>query len=264
MKTLVLGLALSLPVWPQAVTGVIHGTATDRTGAVVPGAAVRAINLLTGETKASKADMGGNYLFPSLPVGTYRVEVEAAGFKKFIHEGIELNVNRNARVDAALEVGQLTEQLQVTGDVPLVDTYQVQMGALVDSRRARDLPLSGRNIYSLAIVLPGVTSVGAETVFTRNGNTLRVNGSRSRDSTFMRDGGFNNSHWRNAGNAAPNPDAVQEFRVITSNYNAEFGRSAGAVVNVITRSGTNQLHGTAFEFLRNARLNARNFFQSSV
>ncbi|MEK7408286.1 MAG: TonB-dependent receptor [Acidobacteriota bacterium] len=248
----------------QAVTGTILGTVTDPTGAVVPGAAVKAVNVLTGETKTASTDPAGNYLFVSLPVGEYRIEVEAAGFMKFIRQGIVLTVNRNARADIALQVGQVSEQLQVTGDVPLVDTHQVQMGALVDSRRIRELPLSGRNVYSFASILPGVTSASMQTIFTREGNTLRVNGSRTRHSTFLLDGGFNNSHWRNAGNAAPNPDAIQEFNLITNNYNAEYGRSAGAVVNVVTRSGTNEFHGTLYEFLRNDRLNARNFFVPTV
>ena len=135
--------------------------------------------------------------------------------------------------------------------MPLVDTREVQLGGLIESRRVNDLPLNGRNVYQLVTTLPGVSSARLATGPDDTGNYMNVNGSRSRQSTFFLDGNMNNSHFRNSGNEAPNPDAVEEFRLITSNFNAEFGRSSGAVVNVVTHSGTNQFHGTAFEFLRN-------------
>jgi hypothetical protein len=252
------------PLCAQGVAGTILGTVTDPTGARVPGATVVAINVLTGETHTATTNQEGDYLFPVLPIGEYRIEVEAQGFKKFVRQGITLTVNRNARVDVPLEVGQVTEEVRVVGDVPLVDTRQVQLGSLVDSQRVNDLPLNGRNVYDLVSLLPGVVSTRLPTVQDNSGNFLNVNGSRTRQSTFMLDGGFNNDLWRNSGNAAPNPDAVQEFRLITSNFNAEYGRSPGAVINVVTKSGTNQLHATMFEFLRNNKLNARNFFQADV
>lgn len=266
MRRRILSIALlwTASLFGQGITGTILGTISDSTGAVAPNITVNVINTLTGEKRTTASDSSGSYLLPALPVGVYRVEVAAPGFKKFLHDGIQLDANRNARVDVVLQVGQLTEQVEVTGDAPLVDTHQVQAGALVDSMRAVDLPLNGRNVYSLVSTLPGVTAVNTQTVYTRDGNSLRVNGSRTSHSSFMLDGALNNSHFRNAGSASPNPDAVQEVQVITSNYNAEFGRSAGAVVNVLTKSGTNEFHGSLFEFLRNDKLNARNFFQGSV
>jgi hypothetical protein len=250
--------------WSQSSTATILGNVTDPSGSPVPGVRVSATQGLTGETRFTESDVSGYYLLPALPVGVWRVEVKASGFKSFSRDGITLDVNRNARVDISLTLGEVSERVEITGDAPLVDTRQVQLGGLVDSRRIRELPLSGRNVYSLATLIPGVTAVGAETISTRGGTTLRVNGARPRHSTYLMDGGFNNSHWRNGGNAAPNPESVQEVKIVTSNYNAEYGRSAGAVVSVVTRSGTNELHGALYHFLRNDRLNARNFFNPVV
>ncbi len=248
----------------QAVTASIAGTVSDPSGARIPGAAVSVTNVLTSETHSTTANEQGDYVFPVLPIGQYRVQAEAPGFKKSVREGIVLTVNRNARVDAVLEVGQVTEEIRVLGDASVVDTRQVQLGGLVDSQRISELPLNGRNVYDLVSILPGVGRTRLATVQDNDGNQVSVNGSRTRHSTFLLDGGFNNDLWRNSGNAAPNPDAVQEFRLLTSNFNAEYGRSPGAVINVVTKSGTNQLHLSAFEFLRNNRLNARNFFRPSV
>ena len=248
----------------QSSTANILGTVADPSGVPMPNVTVTATQTQTGEARTTRTDDSGYYLLPSLPVGLWRVDVRADGFKAFRRDGIQLDVNRNARVDVSLALGDVTQSVEITGDAPQVDTRQVQLGSLVDSRRIRELPLSGRNVYSLAALIPGVSSVGAQTVSTRDGNTLRVNGSRSRHSTFLMDGGSNNSHWRNGGNAAPNPEAVQEVKIVTSNYNAEYGRSSGAVVSVVTRSGTNEWHGSAYEYLRNDKLNARSFFVPTV
>jgi hypothetical protein len=257
-------LALAGRVFGQAVTGTIFGSVSDPTGAGVTAVTVRAINTGTSETHSTPADAQGAYLFPTLPPGQYRVEVEASGFKKVIREGISLGVNQNARVDLRLEVGSLNQEIRVNSDAPLVDTREVQVGGTVDQARVESLPLNGRNVYNLVTVLPGVARATTQTVADNSGNFVEANGSRTRQSNFLLDGGFNNSLYRNGGNQAPNPDAVGEFRVLTSNFDAEFGRLSGAVINVVTKSGTNQFHGSMFEFLRNNDLNARNFFQPSV
>jgi hypothetical protein len=236
----------------------------DETAAAVPEAQVTVSNTLTGETRTVTTDAAGNYIVTALPVGQYRVEVKRDGFKSFVATGITLEVNQNARIDARLTVGAVMESVEVTTDAAQVDTYQTQLGAVVDTNRVNDLPLNGRNVYDLAITLPGVAGTRFNTVSDSGGNYLNVNGSRSRQSTFLLDGAFNNDMWRNSGNSSPNPDAVQEFRLITSNFNAEFGRSPGAVFNVVMKSGTNRFHGSAWEFLRNNKLNARPFFQPSV
>lgn len=246
------------------VTGTILGTVLDESGAAVPAAAVTVNNTLTGEIRRAASDAAGAYIITALPVGQYRVEIRRDGFKAFIASGIGLEVNQNIRIDARLAVGAVVESVEVTADAAQVDTYQTQLGAVVDTKRVNDLPLNGRNVYDLAITLPGVSNTNFNTVSNSGGAFLNVNGSRTRQSTFMLDGAFNNDLWRNSGNTSPNPDAVQEFRLITSNFNAEFGRSPGAVFNVVLKSGSNELHGSAFEFLRNDKLNARPFFQPSV
>lgn len=251
-------------VWAQGVTGTILGSVEDASGARVPAASVTVANIQTGETRSAKSDAAGNFLFQALPVGRYRLRAEAAGFKQFLADNIILDVNQNARVDAKLEVGSVTEEVMVTADAALVETQQVQVGGVVGAGRVTDLPLNGRNVYDLVSTLPGVQSTRFTTVQDNSGNYLNVNGSRTRQSTFLLDGSFNNDLYRNSGNGAPNPDAVEQFRLITSNFNAEFGRSPGAVFNVVTKSGTNELHATFWEFLRNNKLNARNFFQSTV
>ena len=257
-------LAMATGAYAQGVTGTIAGTVTDASGGRLAQARIRVTNDLTGEERKDTTNDAGDYLVPNLPIGRYSVEAEMAGFRKFTQQGIQLNVNQNARVDIKLEVGALNQEVKVTGGAPLVDTREVQIGGVMETRRVNDLPLNGRNVYQLVTTLPGVTSARLATGPDDTGNYLNVNGSRSRQSTFFLDGNMNNSHFRNSGNEAPNPDAVEEFRLITSNFNAEFGRSSGAVVNVVTRSGTNQFHGTLFEFLRNNELNARNFFVPTV
>ncbi|MEP7364032.1 MAG: carboxypeptidase regulatory-like domain-containing protein [Acidobacteriota bacterium] len=246
------------------VSGTILGTVMDESSAAVPASSVTTTNTLTGEIRRATTDAAGNFIVTALPVGQYRVEVKHEGFKAFVATGITLEVNQNVRIDARLTIGAVVESVEVTTDSAKVDTYQTQLGTVVDTHRVNDLPLNGRNVYDLAITLPGVSNTNFNTVSNSGGAFLNVNGSRTRQSTFMLDGAFNNDLWRNSGNTSPNPDAVQEFRLITSNFNAEFGRSPGAVFNVVMKSGTNSLHGSVFEFLRNDKLNARPFFQPTV
>lgn len=262
LALLVLGF-LAAPLCAQ-VTGTILGTVLDESNAAVPGATVVVGNSLTGESRTVTSDASGNYIVTALPVGQYKVEVRLDGFKTFVATGIGLEVNQNLRLDARLVVGAVSESVEVTTEAAQVDSYQTQIGAVVDTNRVNDLPLNGRNVYDLAITLPGVSNTNFNTVSSNAGAYLNVNGSRTRQSTFMLDGAFNNDLFRNSGNSSPNPDAVQEFRLITSNFNAEFGRSPGAVFNVVLKSGTNAFHGSAFEFLRNDKLNARPFFQPTV
>jgi hypothetical protein len=249
----------------QTVTGTILGTISDTSGARVAGAAVTAINELTEERHSTTSNPAGDYLLIALPVGKYRVEVESQGFKKFVRQGVGLEINQNARVDAKLELGEVTQQVVVEGDAAAVDTHQVQLGTVVDTRRINDLPLNGRNVYSLVTQLPGVTGTTLQSQpDVAQGNQMNLNGSRTLQTSFMLDGGLNNNVWRDGGLMSPNPDAVEEFRLITSNYNAEYGRSGGGIVNVITKSGTNQYHGTLYEYLRNDDLDSRSFFNPSV
>jgi len=248
----------------QTPTGTIAGSVADTTGGRVAGAAVRLVNLQTGETRTAASSGSGDFIFTNVPAGPYTLDAQASGFKREQRTGVVLEVNQNARVDFALPVGQVTDSVEVSGDVTQVDTHDVQLGGTVDSRRVRELPLNGRNVYDLMVLMPGVSNVNTSLTGNNDANNMNVNGARVRANNFYLDGAFNNALFRNGGNQAPNPDAVEEYHLITSNFDAEYGRLPGSVTNVITRSGTNAFHGSAFEFLRNDKFNARNFFQPGV
>ena len=251
-------------VFGQTTAGTVSGSISDSSGAQIPGATVRITNVATQESSTTTTGVTGDYVFPSVPTGEYILEAEFKGFKTERRTGIKLDVNQNARVDFTLQVGEATEVVQVTSDVPLVDTREVQLGGTIDAQRVQDLPLNGRNVYDLTALIPGVTNVDTSVTGNNTGTTMNVNGNRVRENNFYLDGAANNALFRNGGNQAPNPDAVQEFHLITSNFDAEYGRLPGSVMNIVTRSGTNSFHGSLFDFLRNDSVNARNFFEPSV
>jgi hypothetical protein len=244
----------------QGTTGNILGTVSDTTGAVIPNAQVAATNLETNFTRAAATNASGEYQIQLLPPGTYRIEVTASGFKKFAQTGVVLEVNRNARVDASLTAGAVSETVSVTSDAPLVETTNPALGQTINNQDILNLPLVNRDIYSLLELTAGVdTTFQATDNFGAPMRVTLVNGSSNAGAgsvNYSLDGGTNASGLRNTGNQVPNPDAVREFRVITNSYSAEYGRFAGGVVDVVTKSGTNALHGSLFEFLRNDVLNA--------
>jgi len=254
----------------QVDTATIVGTVQDSSGAVVPGAAVTATEVNTNSKTTTRADASGNYVITPLRVGTYTVAVEAQGFKKETHSGIVLEVQARVRVDFTLQVGSIAEVVNITSEVPVVETETSSLGDVVDSQQVTDLPLNGRDFTQLATLTTGVIKItessgsinGATSQSNGNaGGAFAVNGTRGNLNNFMLDGVDNNSN-DNAGNVLQtNVDAIQEFRIQTSDYSAEFGRSGGAVINATIKSGTNQFHGTAFDFLRNDVLDARNFFE---
>ncbi len=248
----------------QSPTGTVAGSVSDSTGARLPGAAIELRNLGNGEVRPTTSGSSGEFVFTAVPAGQYAITAQASGFKREQKTNLLLEVNQNARVDFSLQVGQITDSVEVSADTTQVDTRDVQLGGTVDSRRIRELPLNGRNVYDLMVLMPGVTNVNTSLTGTNDANNMNVNGARVRDNNFYLDGAFNNALFRNGGNQAPNPDAVEEYHLITSNFDAEYGRLPGSVTNVITRSGTNAFHGSAFEFLRNDTFNARNFFQANV
>jgi hypothetical protein len=252
--------AAGLPLHSQ-VTASLQGTVTDDSGLAVVDATVTALNSSTNERRTTQTNATGNYSLPALPVGTYTVQCELQGFRTWVQQGIELTLNRNARVDVRLAVGSVSEKITVVEDAPLVDTSSAEMGALVDQRRIRELPLNGRNSLSLVSLVAGAQELRTGNAQGFPEHRVSINGGRPEQNNWLLDGGDNTSTLRNYGSVVPNPDAVQEFKVMTSNYDAEYGRSAGAVVNVVTRSGSNEFHGTAAEFLRNRRLNSRNAFE---
>jgi hypothetical protein len=255
------------PLHAQVATGTILGHVRDATGAEVPTAQVTATNVATGFTRTTTTDAEGQYALRLLPVGDYRVDVALSGFKNFSQTGIRLEVGRNARVDATLEPGGVQEVVSVVADAPLVETNSAALSRTVGQNEVLNLPLVNRDLYSLLSITGGVTSNdnsnslgGPEQLTTINGSQRAQIGSVS----FQLDGGNNTAGLRGTGNPAPNPEAVQEFRVITNNYAAEYGRYPAGVVDVVTKSGTNQFHGAVFEFFRNEKLNAKRWAPPGV
>ena len=263
LLSLALICAFSTVAVAQEANGRIIGTVTDPQGAVVPGAKVTATNTSTLTAQISReatTDEDGSYQIISLPIGTYQVTVERQGFKKFITAGNKLQINQVLRVDAQLEVGAANEVVNVVGQAAAVETVNPTIGHSVTSRPILDLPLNGRNVMQLALLQPGVTETNPSDGGGSQGFT--VAGSRSDAVTYLLDGGVNNNLLSNRLVYNPNPDGVAEFRILESNYTAEYGRNGGGIISVVTKSGTNDLHWSLFEFLRNNSLNANSFFNN--
>ncbi|MEK7751740.1 MAG: carboxypeptidase regulatory-like domain-containing protein, partial [Acidobacteriota bacterium] len=247
-------------------TGTIHGTVTDPAGLGVPAASVTAVLAERGTTRKVETNAQGSYVLPLLPIGAYEVSVEARGFKVFRRSQIELTATENVRVDAQLALGSMAETVSVTAEAPLIDSRSSMIGTLIDSRRLPELPINGRNIIALASLLPGASQISAPQTFTgdRSGPTVSMSGGRGNQNLFLFDGAHFNAVFRNTGLNYPPPDALREVKVLSNSFTAEYGRNAGSIFNVVTRSGTNDLHASAWEFLRNDKLDARNFFAPSV
>lgn len=269
LKSFSLGLLLAFPALLCAqATGTIHGTVVDSTGAVIPGVAVTITNTGTNVARVVQADDSGQYVAPLLPVGAYSVGAQKDGFAKFLQTGIKLQVNTNVQANVVLPLRTTNEQVTVSSDAVMVQTTTSNLVQVVDQRRIEDLPLNGRNILQLMSLSAGVSDRGAAggtlQVNTIGGGSyhapVSINGARGNATNFLLDNADNNDGYTNIAEPYPNPDAIQEFSIQTSNFDAQYGRQVGGVVNAVTRSGTNQFHGTAFNFLRNYKMNARNFF----
>jgi len=249
----------------QTTTGSIVGTVTDPSGGVVAGASVTVTNEGTGIVVIKiTTDAAGHYVATTLPVGRYSVTVEAPGFKKSVSAGLVLNVQDRLGVNVVLEVGQVSDTVQVIGAAPALETDTSYLGQVVESQRIVDLPLNGRFFTRLAVLTAGTTPTAPGARDERTGG-FSSNGVRPFQNNYLLDGIDNNSLSQDLTNEAsfvygPSPDAISEFRVQTNSMSAEFGRSGGAVMNVNIKSGTNGLHGSLFHFLRNSALDARNFF----
>lgn len=254
-------------LYAQTQTGGISGTVTDPAGAVVPGATLTLTNLDTNEARSQTSNDLGAFTFPALPPGRYRIEVEQTGFKRFVEGPLEVRVQQFLSVNPALEVGQTSQTVEVTGQVTLLDPSTSSLSHVVENRQVTELPLNGRNTLALVALTPGIRTQGEFTqhVATRSyagwGN-FSSNGGISDANEILVDGGSVTMFLMNAPSLIPPVDATQEFRVQTNNYSAEFDRSAGAVVNIGIRSGTNRLHGSVYEFFRNSKLDANDFFQN--
>src|SRR6476660_4343888 len=253
----------------QTVSGTILGTVTDSSGSVVPNAKVTILNEGTGLTRTVQADANGEFTAPSLPTGHYTVIAELTGFKTLTLSNIELGVDQRARIDLKLEVGAMTESVSVEATSPLLQTSSSELGTTVQAAQIEALPLNGRNFVNLTRTIPGVLRGipganidGAGSLAWRASASFSANGQRPRDNNYMLDGVDNNETWLQTVVVFPSVDALDEFKLQTSTYSAEFGRSLGGVVNLQIKSGTNSLHGSGFEFHRDDQFDANNFFNN--
>jgi Carboxypeptidase regulatory-like domain len=274
VKRVALGLLLVAGLLPaslaaQAVTGTILGTISDASGAIMPGTTVTLRNVNTGLTRVVVADTNGEYTAPSLPTGKYTVTAELSGFKTITTQNIDLGVDQHIRVNVRLEVGAIEESVTVTGSSPLVQTNSSELGTTVAEEEIKTLPLNGRNFVNLTRTVPGVVRGipganidGAGSLAWRASASFSANGQRPRDNNYMLDGVDNNETWLQTVVIFPSVDALDEFKLQTSTYSAEFGRSLGGVVNLQIKSGSNAMHGSGFEFLRNDAFDANNFFNN--
>lgn len=264
--------AVLLILSPLAIaqsTGTISGFVHDPSGAAVQGATVTATMTEQNSSRTSTTDASGFYNFTALLPGQYTLTVAAPGFQQEVRPGVQLTVSQNVRVDAQLKVGSAQTKVSVTSTAPLVDTTSNTISGLVDDRRIVDLPLNGRNVMSLAGILPGVTNVSAPQTMVqgdgaRGGPEMDVSGGLPNAALYTFDGAYFNNPSRNTGINMPPPDAIAQFRILTANFEAQYGFSSGAQVQVVSKAGTNSFHGAAWEFLRNNAFNARDYFSPSV
>src|SRR3989454_4974735 len=247
-------------VWAQS-TAQISGTVKDQSGAVLPGVQVTATQTATGLARSAITNETGSYVLPDLPVGPYRLEAALSGFRTFAQSGIVLQVGSNPVINVSLEVGQVAETVEVQADAALVETRATGVGQVIDNVRVMELPLAARNVQQL-IILSGAAVGGGAQNSPRNYPTdiISVGGGLSNGLTYVLDGATHNDPYGNLNLPLPFPDALQEFKVETSSVPAQYGQHSGGAVNVVTKSGTNDFHGSLFEFVRNKVFNARNAF----
>lgn len=253
-------------------TGAIAGIVADDQGAVMPGVTIEVTNVATNLVRAATTDKDGHYTVLQLAPGRYQVKATLPGFKVAVRDGVTVTVESTARVDLSMSVGGIQEAVTVTADAPLVETRSATLGTVVDQEKVVELPLNGRNFTQLGTLMPGVVAPpaalgGAAGDATPGGfgavtSGFSVNGLRNQSNNFLLDGASNNDTFNTGFVLRPPPDAIQEFKILTHSYAAEYGRSSGSVINVVTKSGTNTVHGGAWEFNRNDALQARNAFAS--
>jgi len=240
----------------------IFGTVTDASGAAVSGATVTVLSTETGAARQTMSSVDGGYVISQLPIGLYSVSAEATGFKKFVLGNIRVAVDENRRVNIELQVGAITESVTVQAEAAEVETRSGALREVIDSARIVELPLNGRNPLQLQYLVAG--SGGINSAGQEQNDSVSINGSRPNTNNYTLDGADNHDPYFNTPSIFPNPDALEEFSLQTSSYAADRGRNAGAIMNAVTRSGTKVLHATLFEFVRNEKLNARNFFSATV
>src|SRR5262244_3280555 len=263
---------ISVTASAQVTTADLVGTIRDNTGAVVRGVKVTLTNVATGVSRSVTTTDDGNYIFTSLYPGRYALTAEAPGFRKVERTGVELQVNQRAQIDLELQVGEVGETVRIEGTAPLLESQSSVLGSVIQERQAQDLPLNGRNFVQLAILSPGVSGTGfgaRGTIMSgtrpddlRPGTELFVNGNRESSNNYLYDGIDNNDRLTLAIVVRPAVEAIKEFKIQTNLFSAEQGRNPGGQVDVVTKSGGNDIHGAAYEFLRNDALDANNFFSN--
>ncbi len=248
----------------QRITASLLGDVTDKTGASVGGAKVVAKNVDTNTERSAETDERGSYRMDFVPTGRYDVSVEHSGFRRAAFRGVVLQVDQTVRIDAKLEVGEVVQEVSVEASVPLVQTDSSSISSVIERRQVQDLPLNGRQFLQLALLVPGAVPAppGGRQATERGtiGSAININGNREGSNLFLIDGTLNTDPNFNTFVISPNVDSIQEFRVETNSYSPEFGQQAGGQINLITRGGSNAFHGSAFEFLRNSALDAKNLF----
>ncbi len=250
-------------VLAQTATGTISGDVHDVSSALVVGAKLTLVNVSTSESRTTVSNTQGFYSFPLLPPGTYKLTVEMTGFKEFVQQGIVLDVGLSLPLDPVLVLGQASETVTITNEQPILETQTSSLGEVINNRNIVELPLNGRNSYGFATLVPGVNASAGftQTAYDQyNDQFVSINGSRPNQSTFLLDGGMNTEPAFNGAGFFPSVDLVNQYKVQTNNFSAEFSNSAGGVINVITKAGTNRIHGTGYEFYRSTGLTANNFF----
>jgi hypothetical protein len=255
-------------LFAQVTTGTILGTVKDHTGAVVTGATVIITETSKGTSQQLQTDDTGSYTAPFLIPGTYSISAEHAGFKKELRSGITLALDQKARIDFELTLGQVSETVTVSSGAPLVSTESAELGAVIAEQAIHELPLNGRNFAQLVYLVPNVNTgqqgenlSGASSFNPRAASDFNALGSQANVNAWLVDGIDNNEYTFNTVIIQPSIESVREFKVLTGTFSAEFGRGAG-VVSVSTKSGSNEAHGSAFEFVRNDKFDARNYFNA--
>jgi hypothetical protein len=265
MLFFVLIVGLATGVYAQGTTGTIFGTVSDQSGGLVPGVTVIVTNIGTGLERSIPSSSNGTFLVPDLPPGQYRVNVTTAGFAPFVREQILLETGQNVRVDVPLQLATASQHIEVTSQSVYVDTLSSSVGHVVDDQRMQQLPLLDRSSLTLVELAPGVTNTTFKSIVTTTSAqpSVSAGGARQNQNSVTLDGAELSGGFLNRLQNLPSPDSVEEFQVLTSTYSAEYGRSTGAAVTAITKSGSNDLHGAAWEYFRNDGLNAKNYFASS-
>ena len=254
---LLAALAAASISWAQDATGRILGTVYDQQGAVIAGAQITVTNTATHVTRTATTDNQGYFQVLALPIGNYKVTAEHAGFRTVVSAEQKLFINQALRIDIKMEVGIASEKVEVGAQAAPVETVNATLGQSVTGRALTNMPLNGRDALGLALLQPGVTESNDDNGGAGN---FSIAGGRTDSVTFLLDGGLNNDLLDNSNLLDPNPDAIAEFRLLTSNYTAEYGRNGGGIISVVTKSGTNQIHGSLFEFFRNRVLDANDYF----